>query len=75
MNESLTKLHIRNQREKEKLEIETKLKTPKVDKKNQKIQVNLSNNPPTTSRIRETQQTSRIVHSTIDREVQTDATQ
>lgn len=78
MNESITNLQIRNQREKEKMEIENKLKTPKIEKKNQKIQVSIvAPSPvPNTSRIRESQLTSRQpVRNFVDKEAQTEATQ
>jgi hypothetical protein len=75
INESISNIQIRQQREKEKREIENKLKSPKVDKKDQKIQVTFAPSPspnPTTSRVRESQFTNRQpVRHTVDREVQT----
>ena len=63
-------LEVRNIREREKQEIEIKLKNARVEKKHQKIQVALNaQNPPASSRARAQPRTRE------DKEVQTEPTQ
>lgn len=70
-------LEVRNIREREKQEIEIKLKNARVEKKHQKIQVALNGqNPPASSRLSNYQNTARAQPRTReDKEVQTEPTQ